>query len=192
MAEALAAAQASCSGSCTAEICCAVEVGARSSISVSQLALFALRSKYGDDYQPPQAEGQFYDLPRSHWAAPWVEQLFRERLIEPCGAGRICPDRNITRGEVAETLLRANLGEDFVPPEAIGMFTDVPRDEPLAAWIESYVAHTGDEGCGDGRFCAEDPIDGVRLSDSVNVLTNPDACSLSNQPIECAVVVAPQ
>jgi hypothetical protein len=71
------------------------------------------------------------------------------------------------------------------------MFSDVPPDEPLAAWIESYVAHTGDDGCGEGRFCADGTINGVRLSDSVNVLTNADACSLSSEPIECAVVAAP-
>lgn len=41
---------------------------------------------------------------------------------------------------MAVFLLRALHGRDYAPPAAAGLFADVPRSHPFAAWIERLFA----------------------------------------------------
>lgn len=62
-------------------------------ITRAQMAIFLLRSKYGAEYQPPQATGiMFSDVPGSYWAASWIEDLAHEEITMGCGGGKFCPD----------------------------------------------------------------------------------------------------
>ena len=73
-----------------------------------QMAVFLLRTKYGTAYVPPAATGQFEDVPASHWAAPWVEQLAREGVTTGCSVSpaRFCPSEPVTREQLAAFLVR--------------------------------------------------------------------------------------
>ena len=74
-----------------------------------QMAVFLLRTKHGTAYVPPPAVGQFEDVPASHWAAPWIEQLAREGITTGCSVSpaRFCPSEPVTREQVAAFLVRA-------------------------------------------------------------------------------------
>jgi hypothetical protein len=72
------------------------------------MAVFLLRSKHGSDYQPPTAVGIFDDVPTSHWAADWIEQLYREGITVGCSQIPFlyCPESTVTRAEMAVFLVR--------------------------------------------------------------------------------------
>lgn len=61
-------------------------------------------------------------------------------------------DEKITRGEAAVLVVRARHGVFFAPPEAIGLFSDVPGDSHLAPYAEQLCRDQVTRVPGDGRF----------------------------------------
>ena len=78
------------------------------SVTRVEMAVFLLRTKYGSDYQPPTAVGIFDDLPTSHWAADWIEQLYSEGITGGCSQIPFlyCPEYPVTRAEMAVFIVR--------------------------------------------------------------------------------------
>jgi hypothetical protein len=71
------------------------------------MAIFLLRAKYGPDHVPPPATGTVWiDVPVTHWAAAWAEQLGIEGITAGCGGGRFCPDDPAHRSETAVLVQR--------------------------------------------------------------------------------------
>jgi len=75
-------------------------------VTRDQMAVFLLRAKYGSGYSPPVATGVFTDVPLSHWAVHWIEQLEAEGITAGCGGGDYCPDAEVTRDQMAVFLVR--------------------------------------------------------------------------------------
>ena len=75
-------------------------------VSRDQMAVFLLRAKYGSSYSPPTATGVFGDVPLSHWAVHWIEQLAAEGITSGCGGGNYCPSNEVTRDQMAVFLVR--------------------------------------------------------------------------------------
>ena len=75
-------------------------------VARDQMSVFLLRAKYGAGYSPPPATGLFSDVPQSHWAAPWIEQLAREGITAGCGGGKYCPSATVNRDQMAVFLVR--------------------------------------------------------------------------------------
>ena len=84
-----------------------------SSVTRAEMAIFLLRAKHGGSYTPPPATGtRFTDVPATHWAAAWIEQLAAEGISLGCTATHFCPGNLVTRAEMAVFLTRAfGLGE---------------------------------------------------------------------------------
>ena len=123
-------------------------------VTRDQLAVFLLRAKYGAEYTPPAATGGVYtDVPKTHWAAAWIEQLSREGISGGCGAAKFCPATVVTRDQMAVFLLRAKYGAAYKPPAATGIFSDVPASHWAAAWIEQLAREGVTGGCGGGNYC---------------------------------------
>lgn len=78
-------------------------------VSRAEMAVFLLRAKHGASYTPPAATGEFADVPASHWAAPWVEQLAREGVTSGCSVEvkAYCPDSTVDRAQMAVFITRA-------------------------------------------------------------------------------------
>ena len=73
----------------------------------AEMSVFLLRSRHGADYVPPPASGSlFTDVSQGYWAAAWIEQLVAEDITEGCGAGKFCPDSQLSRAEMAAFLIR--------------------------------------------------------------------------------------
>jgi hypothetical protein len=49
----------------------------------------------------------FNDVPPSHWAGAWIEQLATEAITTGCGGGNYCPGGIVTRAQMAAFLVRA-------------------------------------------------------------------------------------
>ena len=69
-------------------------------------------------------------------------------LVNPL---RYCPDRSVTRAEMAVLLLRAEHGSAYVPPACTGVFADVPCPAtpafPYSDWIEQLLTEGVTAGC---------------------------------------------
>ena len=76
------------------------------SVTRDQMAVFLLRAEHGASYTPPPATGVFTDVPTTHWAAPWIEQLAAEGITGGCGVDTYCPSTPVTRAQMAVFLVR--------------------------------------------------------------------------------------
>lgn len=117
-------------------------------ISRAQMAAFLLRARHGASFLPPMCTGIFDDVPcPDGFAVRWIEQLFREELTAGCGPSTYCPDRTVTRSQMAALLLKAEHGGAYVPDPCVGLFEDVPCPGPFADWIERLHREGVTAGC---------------------------------------------
>ena len=77
-------------------------------VTREQMAVFLLRAKHAGNYTPPAATGIFADVDLNHWAADWIEQLYKEGITQGCATGpmRFCPNTAVTRDQMAVFLMR--------------------------------------------------------------------------------------
>ena len=114
------------------------------------MAVWIVRVLDGED---PEAvsESRFDDVDASGFHAPFIERMAELDVTRGCGdrAG-FCPDRNVTRAEMAVFLSRA-----YKLPEAPDPgFVDVPADAWYAADVAKLAASEITVGCGDrSGFC---------------------------------------
>jgi len=135
------------------------------SVNRAQMAVFLLRGKHGNSYVPPIATGTvFGDVPANYWAAAWIEQLYVEGITGGCGSGNYCPETPVTRDQMAVFLLRAEHGSAYTPPDATGVFTDVPTGYWAAAWIEQLAVEGITAGCGGGNYCPSTVVNRAQMA----------------------------
>lgn len=73
-----------------------------------QMAVLLLYAKHGTSYSPPPASGALFDdVPASHWAAAWIEQLANEGITGGCGPSAYCPRELVSRAQMAVFLVAA-------------------------------------------------------------------------------------
>ncbi|HSK80058.1 MAG TPA: ELWxxDGT repeat protein [Thermoanaerobaculia bacterium] len=78
-----------------------------SSVTRAEMAIFLLRALHSGSYTPPPATGtRFTDVPASHWAAAWIEQLAAEGITQGCAVNSYCPGNLVSRAEMAVFLTR--------------------------------------------------------------------------------------
>jgi len=135
-------------------------------VSRAQMAVFLLRSKHGAAFRPPSASGTvFFDIPRAHWAADWIEALWREGVTSGCTATLYCPSGAVSRAEMAVLMLRTMHGLYYFPPSASGtVFSDVPSTHWAGAWIEELARAGITSGCGAGRYCPEAGVSRAQMA----------------------------
>jgi len=133
-------------------------------VTRAQMAVFLNKGLKGHDFVPAAPTGLFQDVPVTHWAAAWIEQLVNEQLTSGCGSNTFCPDQVISRAQMAVFLLKARYGPSYSPSAATGIFSDVPVSYWAAAWIEQLAAEGITSGCGGGRFCPDAPVSRGQMS----------------------------
>jgi hypothetical protein len=126
-------------------------------VSRAEMAVFLLKSKYGADHVPPPPVQIFPDVPNDAFAAAWVDELATLNITTGCGGGLYCPDRPVSRAEMAVFLLKTLLGSGYVPPTPVGIFADVPLDSFAVDWIEDIYNRGITAGCATNplRYCPD-------------------------------------
>jgi hypothetical protein len=76
-------------------------------VTRAQMAIFLLKARHGQSYNPPAATGVFNDVPLGYWADKWIEQLAVEGISTGCGSGNYCPEAVVTRAQMAIFLVKA-------------------------------------------------------------------------------------
>jgi Leucine-rich repeat (LRR) protein len=76
-------------------------------VTRAEMAKFLLTAKHGAGYTPPPVNGGtgFNDVATSYWAAAWIKQLAVEGITSGCGSGNYCPNKEVTRAEMAKFLV---------------------------------------------------------------------------------------
>jgi len=134
-----------------------------------EMAIFIIRA-LGDFTPPSPAEPTFADVPKTAGSYPFVEKFHSLGITSGCGfdpgSGKLlyCPERAVTRREMAIFLVRAVHTSAFVPPPATCMdghtidFTDVACPDSSANYIEQLFHDAITFGCGANLYCPEDPV----------------------------------
>lgn len=78
-------------------------------VTRADMAAFLVRVRHGASYTPPAATGVFADVPADYWAAPYIEQIYRDGITTGCASNprRYCPADDVSRGQMAAFLARA-------------------------------------------------------------------------------------
>jgi len=88
----------------------------------------------------------FADVPMDYWAYAFIEQFAQLRITTGCGGGEFCPERGVTRAEMAAFLIRALRESELTP--ATPTFADVPASHPQYGYVEALVGLGVTTGCG--------------------------------------------
>ena len=107
------------------------------------------------DESPSTASARFTDLDPAVWWTPYVERLAELEITQGCSTSpaRYCPDQPVTRGQMATFLARTFDLEDR-PPAG---FTDTHGNRHAEA-INALAAARITTGCGENRYCPDQPI----------------------------------
>jgi hypothetical protein len=106
----------------------------------------------------------FNDVPTGSLFHDDVTILVKNGITAGCGGGNYCPANPVTRAQMAVFLLKSLYGASYVPPPAIGLFLDVPQDDPFAPWIEKLHELGVTAGCGGDYYCPGNPVTRAQMA----------------------------
>lgn len=137
-------------------------------VSRSRAALALSRRRHGDVSAALPATGVFRDVDGE--AAAAAEELYRTGAVSGCAPRLFCPDRVVTRANLALFALAAAGALTHLPP-ATGVFVDVPPAHPLARHVERAL-QLGVPGCAEDppRFCPDRPALEQELPDFLSIV----------------------
>lgn len=101
----------------------------------------------------------YVDVPPTYWAGDAVYKVISIGYMEQCASERFCPERAVTRGEMAKVLTFLRHGTVYEPlPYRTVRFGDVPLDHAYGKWIQTVVADAISSGCAADRFCPDNSV----------------------------------
>ena len=113
------------------------------------MAVWMVRILDGQD-PPAVTQSRFNDVDAGSFHAPFIERMAELEVSKGCGDGSgFCPDRVVTRAQMAVFLSRAYKLPDGPDPG----FSDVRADAWYAADVAKLAASGITVGCRDGAFC---------------------------------------
>ena len=114
-------------------------------VTRAEMAVFLDRTLgYGSPATP--ASPRFIDVPAAYWAYAFIGQFATLGITTGCGGTEFCPDRGVTRAEMAAFLIRALKQNQLAP--GTPTFADVPASHPQFGYIEALVQLGVTTGCG--------------------------------------------
>ena len=138
-----------------------------SPVTRAEMALFLQRGRKGASHRPPPGTGTvFADVPATHWAVSWIEELYADQITSGCATNplRYCPEATVTRAQMAVFLVRSKYGPSYSPPAAVGLFSDVPTTYWAARWIEQLARDGITSGCGGNAYCPEEAVTRAQMA----------------------------
>jgi hypothetical protein len=111
----------------------------------------------------------FEDVPPGYWAKDYIERLYNAGVTGGCATTPsllYCPERTVTRAQMAIFLLKGMYGPDYAPPPVGSStgFADVPTSYWAAAWIKQLAAEGITGGCGNGNFCPDNAVTRAQMA----------------------------
>ena len=135
-----------------------------STMTRAESAVFVERGVWSAGYLPPRPTQQiFADVLLSEWYAKWADGMWSDGFTSGCGTTPLvyCPLMQHSIAEGTVFYLRMMRGANYVPPDPVGLFEDVPIDAWYAKWVEEAY-HAGlvipCETSPALRACPDDPL----------------------------------
>ncbi len=110
----------------------------------------------------PSSDGGFVDTAGSGYAEA-VTALADQGIVRGCAPEQFCPQRELTRGQLASMLAEALA----LPPTEFGHFTDL-EGSVHAPGINALAEAGITRGCGAGAFCPDQPVSRAELATLVD------------------------
>lgn len=111
-----------------------------------------------DEPEPPpsSASASYVDLPPSHPAFAAAEALRSVGAMWGCSTNQFCPDRLVTRAEVAYLFqqLLPNVGNGPAAP----LFDDVPQSAWYYSAVQAMASQNVTTSCGTRLFCPDEGV----------------------------------
>ena len=115
------------------------------------MAVWIVRVLDGQDPAPVE-RSRFDDVDPASFHAGFIERMAERGVTGGCGDGSgFCPDRNVSRAQMAAFLARAYDLPDGPSPA----FADVPEDAWYGRDVAKLAASGITGGCADGLFCPD-------------------------------------
>jgi hypothetical protein len=108
-------------------------------------------------FNPAALPASFTDVPASHPFADYIFLLKSFSVTLGCTTTTYCPDKAVTRGQMAAFLIRARFGESF-SFSPVQSFTDVPPAHPFFNYIQKLRETGITLGCTETAFCPDDSV----------------------------------
>ena len=105
----------------------------------------------------PGTENYFDDVPKTHWAADYINRLAERGIVNGVGDRLFRPEGTVERAMFATMLARLG-GEDLSSYGKGGVFSDVTAENFYAPYIEWCADRKIVNGYGDGTFGPYDAI----------------------------------
>ncbi|MBL8061377.1 MAG: S-layer homology domain-containing protein [Anaerolineales bacterium] len=88
-------------------------------VTRAQMSVFILKALYGSNFTPGISTNPFTDVPDTHWARAWINQLYAESITGGCAQSPLqyCPEQYVTRAQMAVFILKAIHGSTYQPPD---------------------------------------------------------------------------
>ena len=147
-------------------------------VTRAEMSVFLLRAMFGAAFVPnPAQTGIFQDVPVAgkEWMQPWIEEFYEQGITTGCATAplRFCPERSVTRAEMAVFILRAKYGASHVPnPVQTNIFSDVPvpGKEWMKPWIEEFYEEGITTGCANPplQYCPERNVTRAEMAVFIN------------------------
>ena len=110
----------------------------------------------------------FADVAKTYWAWDYIERLYRAGITGGCSTNPAliyCPEKPVTRAQMAIFIERGMNGSAFTPLPASGtVFGDVAASYWAAAWIKQLAAEGITGGCGAGNYCPDRPVTRAQMA----------------------------
>jgi hypothetical protein len=105
------------------------------------------------------AAALFSDVPPTHLFAPHIQYLLRQNVTAyGCpGAGAYCPDVIMTRGQMAEFIVKSLFGANVVV-ELTPAFSDVSFSHPAFVYVQKMKELRITDGCTATTYCPDEPV----------------------------------
>ncbi len=103
-------------------------------------------------------QSTFIDVPFSHPLHAYIETLWDSGYTKGCKPNPLayCPEQAVTRAEMAVFLERGLHGPMTTPLDLVPTFVDTPGHW-AEDWIEALFNDGLTKGCGEGKYCPENP-----------------------------------
>lgn len=105
-----------------------------------------------------KVQTDFNDVPPTNIFRDFINTIARNGITAGCGNGNFCPGNDVTRQQMAVFLLVSKEGTGYIPPDATGLFGDVPTTNIFAKWIEELARRGITSGCGNNNYCPTNPV----------------------------------
>ncbi len=133
-----------------------------------QMAVFIIKLLYGsnpicnNNIPCEDTLPYFSDVPSGHIFYRYIQKMKETGITVGCGDGIYCPDRPITRAEMAVFIVKARRALRY--QKSIPSFKDVPNSHWAYDYIEALNRLGITSGCGKGNYCPDDFVTRAQMA----------------------------